>query len=488
MRISPTPNGEYIIATGVYKPQFRVYDLSEMAMKFERHTDAETVTFQILSEDWKKLVLLQADRSIEFHSPCGMYHSVKIPKMGRDMIYDYNTCDMLVGASSNQVYRLNLDRGQFLAPFETNATGINVAKVAPLHSLYAFGGDGGVCEFWDRRVRERIGSMTICSPINPEETVDVTAMNFMPDGMHWSVGTSDGRVLLFDLRSAKPLAIRDHYNGFAIKKIEYHSGSQQILSADKKSIKMWSFDAGEDGSGPSTKVLTTIEPSADINDFSLFADSGLVMVGIEDKAISSYFVPALGAAPSWCTFLENLTEEMEEKAPQAASVYDNYKFVTRAELSQLGLEHLIGTALLRAYMHGFFVDFRLYEKAKAIANPFAYEEYREKQRQAKINQARESRIRAVDAAKSIPKVNPKLASRLQALAEKDDDAGADEELNVGGGRIREKKTEKKLKKTASILTDDRFKELFKNPEYEIDEDSFEFKFLHPSTKPPTSSK
>ena len=38
------------MATGVYKPQMRVYDLSELALKFERHTEAENIQFEILSE------------------------------------------------------------------------------------------------------------------------------------------------------------------------------------------------------------------------------------------------------------------------------------------------------------------------------------------------------------------------------------------------------------------------------------------------------
>ena len=38
------------------------------------------------------------------------------------------------------------------------------------------------------------------------------------------------------------------------------------------------------------------------------------------------------------------------------------RFVTKADLSRLGLEHLLGSPLLRAYMHGFFVDARLYAK------------------------------------------------------------------------------------------------------------------------------
>lgn len=44
----------------------------------------------------------------------------------------------------------------------------------------------------------------------------------------------------------------------------------------------------------------------------------------------AYFVPGLGPAPRWCSFLENLTEELEEAANP--SVYDDYRFVTRADL------------------------------------------------------------------------------------------------------------------------------------------------------------
>lgn len=58
-----------------------------------------------------------------------------------------------------------------------------------------------------------------------------------------------------------------------------------------------------------------------------------------------------GPAPRWCAFLDNLTEEMESSASQ--TVYDDYKFVTKQELESLGLDHLLGTNLLRAYMHGY---------------------------------------------------------------------------------------------------------------------------------------
>ncbi len=34
------------------------------------------------------------------------------------------------------------------------------------------------------------------------------------------------------------------------------------------------------------------------------------------------------------------------------------RFVTKADLEKLGLGHLLGTQLLRAYMHGYFIDAR----------------------------------------------------------------------------------------------------------------------------------
>lgn len=71
------------------------------------------------------------------------------------------------------------------------------------------------------------------------------------------------------------------------------------------------------------------------------------------------------------------------------------RFVTKAELEKLELEHLVGTPMLRAYMHGFFVDARLYRKAQARLEPFAYDVYREKRVAERMEQERQSRIATV---------------------------------------------------------------------------------------------
>lgn len=79
----------------------------------------------------------------------------------------------------------------------------------------------------------------------------------------------------------------------------------------------------------------------------------------------AFFIPSLGPAPSWCSFVDSLTEEAEQ-AQNKQQVFDDYTFVTQQDLETLGLKHLVGTSLLRAYMHGFFIDQRLYGKAKRL--------------------------------------------------------------------------------------------------------------------------
>ena len=44
-------------------------------------------------------------------------------------------------------------------------------------------------------------------------------------------------------------------------------------------------------------------------------------------APQAYFVPELGPAPRWCSFLEGLTEELEESA--APALYDDYRCAPR---------------------------------------------------------------------------------------------------------------------------------------------------------------
>eukprot|EP00842_Homolaphlyctis_polyrhiza_P000304 jgi/Hompol1/1274/HPOL_001151-RA len=482
LRLKETRDGNFLIATGVYQPQMRVYELAQMSMKFDRHCEAENVQFEILSDDWTKTALLQSDRSIEFHSQSGMHYKTRVPKFGRDLSYHYPSCDLMVVGACNEVWRINLEQGRFLSSLQTGLTMINSCTINPAHQLFAFGGTDGHIEFWDPRDRQRISMLDASASIVKsmdssllDSVPEISVLKFAADGLTLAVGSSTGQVVLYDLRRPTPLIVKDHQYGFAIKNIAFHQ-SGNILSADSKVVRIWNRDDGAN--------FASIEAPYDINDMCCGDSTGLVMLANEGVQMQSYYIPALGPAPRWCPFLDNLTEELEENPVQ--TIYDDYKFVTRKELTNLGLDHLIGTNVLKAYMHGFFVDLRLYEKAKAIANPFEFEEHKRRTVLRKIEEQRKSRITAI---KRLPKINQGLASKIMTgdgqpglIGDDDEDDSDDDKKKRNAKR---KKKDQALDRTGATsenpLGDARFAALFQDPEFQVDEESNEYRLHNPSS-------
>ncbi|XP_013133465.1 PREDICTED: nucleolar protein 10 [Papilio polytes] len=440
--IRASADGQYIMATGIYKPRIKCYDVNNLSLKFERCLDSEVVTFEILSEDYTKIVFLQCDRYVEFHVGHGRHYRLRVPHFGRDIAYHKPSCDLFVVGASNEVYRLNLEVGQFMAPYATKANEINTCAVNEEHGLLVIGTDSGQVEAWDPRTKSCQGLLDCalhCS--DAANTLPAITKLKFSGALQLGVGSSSGHVLLYDIRSSKPLLVKDHMNEIPIKNIEFHKQMNYVYSMDSLVLKIWDANTG--------KQYTNIEASADFNDLCIIPNTGLCMMAVEDPKMQIYYVPSLGPAPKWCSFLDNLTEELESSAVQ--TVYDDYKFITKQELESLGLDHLLGTNLLRAYMHGYFVDARLYKRAKTIADPFAFEAYKKRKIREKIEEERPARLTVHD---SLPAVNRDLASRLQNVT-------------------------KKNKQSNNLLKDDRFKELFENPDFEVDKEADEYRLLNP---------
>lgn len=458
-RVKMSPDGQFLIVSGLHPPQVKCYDVSQLSMKWCRHMDAEIVDFCCLSDDYSKLAFICADRSIRFHAKFGNYYNTRTPKQGRDVCYSENTADLCVVGSSSEVWRLNLEQGRFLQPLESKCDELNVCGISPTHGLFAAGSGDGEVECFDLRARKSCAAIRC---VDRDDEGGVTALRFDPNGLQMAVGTEGGYVRLFDLRSSRPLRVKDHMNGFPIVDLKYHTtvdGVRRLVSTDKKIVKIWEEKTGE--------PYTSIEPGYEINDLCLWDKTGLMMMAQDHTQLSVFFTPSLGAAPKWCSFLENLTEEMEERTQE--NLYDDYRFITREELEKLHLSHLIGTKMLRAYMHGFFMDNRLYGKAKAIAEPFSYDDFKKKKIKEKLEEERQSRITIK---KKAPKVNAVLAARLGAEAEAGD--GAEELVDEDGDEVAGEAP------GGNLLEDDRFAAMFKDSAYEINEDDETFKMLHPN--------
>lgn len=458
-KIKVSPDGQFAMATGTYKPQIHVYDFANLSLKFERHTDTENVDFEILSNDWTKSVHLQNDRSIEFQNKGGMHYRTRIPKFGRNLAYNSVNCDLYISSSGNELYRLNLDQGRFLNPFvldvdREKGEGANHVSVNSVNGLISVGLEDGTVEFWDSRAKSKIAKLSLPTSGFSNAAHQITTTSFKNDGLTFGCGTSTGYTYLYDLRSSTPTLVKDHGYGFDIKKIIWLN-ENRFVSTDKRIAKIYNANDG--------KLFASMEPSVDINDLEYIPDTGMFFTANEGLQMHTYYIPNLGPAPRWCSFLDNVTEELEEKP--AESVYSNYRFITRDDVSKLNLAHLVGTKVLRSYMHGFFINTELYDKVNLIANPNSYKDEREREIKKRIEKERESRIRTTGAIKNTKiKVNKDLVEKL---------------TKKSGSKV-----------TEGIVNDDRFKEMFENPEFQVDKESFEYKQLNPveSTTDYASSK
>jgi ribosome biogenesis protein ENP2 len=160
------------------------------------------------------------------------------------------------------------------------------------------------------------------------------------------------------------------------------------LGEDLLREQIWDVQSGS--------TYTSIEPGHVTNDICMWPSSGLLFTATDSAHISVHFIPSLGPAPAWCSFLESAVEGLDASTDEAGgTVYDDFRFVTRVQLEELKLDHLLGTALVRAHMHGFFIDNRLYKKARQSIEPYSYEAYRQKRIAEKLEEERQSRIAMV---------------------------------------------------------------------------------------------
>lgn len=507
---------------GTYKPQIHTHYLPHLSLSFARHTDSLNTTFMLLSSDYSKSLHLQADRSLEFHTPQGCHYTTRLPRYGRGLQYDSRCAEALipsVGVNENgngEVFRLNLEAGRYMRGYEVDVGGddfttvgggtlqggigvgsVNAVAIAKdAHNLLAFGTSIGTVEFWDPRTRGKVGVLQ--NPLHNDSTEgksEITALEFDRSGLGLATGSSTGLIHLFDLRSTVPLLKKDQGYGYPIQTLIFLASSiatraqtsePKILSADKRIIKIWDAANGS--------PWTSVEPAVDLNCVTWCRDTGMLLTANEGRQQHAFLIPQLGPAPKWCSFLDNLVEEMAEDpndpnafmSQRAGAIYDNYKFLTTNQLESLNLSHLIGTTtLLRPYMHGYFVAQRLYEEAKLIADPFIWEEERNKRTKAKIDAERESRIRGNK--KVTAKVNQRLADRIVEQAEKNERRRAKRVLQKGGDDDMIDKTNGASgdtdRRPTGLLTDPRFAKLFQDEDYAIDENSNEFRALNPSSVP-----
>ncbi|EEA07931.1 uncharacterized protein CMU_030070 [Cryptosporidium muris RN66] len=509
-KIRVSPDGQYIAGIGTYPPELRLFDIYELSMKFLRRFDFEVHDFLFLSEDYKKLAFLMTDRVIEFHAQGGHHCRIRVPKQGRGIEYMSTNAEMLIFGSTSEVFRLDLEAGIFLKPINTKFEFINTGKVNPTLPIILLGGNNGSVELWDTRNKKVAASLKVSSSDNlyinksknnidfsefDYNTLDkgsrfdwysmsnqeqVTTSTFSKDGLRFVLGLSSGNVLIYDIRSSHPLEEKSHKNDLPIMDLHFtnnlNSDSEILITADRQTIKMWNENRS---SNRKDGLIGTISTEYPISSICTYPNSGLIMVTGDQTRVGMYYVPTLGVAPRWCSFLDSITEELEEEHLKNNSrvnnsqLYDEYQFITNNQLREWGIEHLIGTPLLKAYLHGYLISSKLYKDLHNIINPIDYEQYRKDILKKKLEERAPMRI-PIRKGKNLisnTKINKRFIEKLNKKARGEEG----NESETGLEHIKYRKLKKNLKKgqqqcAQALLSDSRFSKLFNDTDYIIDEE------------------
>ncbi len=67
--------------------------------------------------------------------------------------------EVFVGGEGNEIFRMSMEGGQFMAPLVSCSPSVNCLDIASTTQLLIAGGDDGVCEVWDPRTRNSVAKL-----------------------------------------------------------------------------------------------------------------------------------------------------------------------------------------------------------------------------------------------------------------------------------------------------------------------------------------
>lgn len=182
---------------------------------------------------------------------------------------------------------------------------VNACDINPEHHLLCVGTHEGTVEAWDPRDKKRCATLDVAMKIpNLSVFPSISTIKFK-NGLQMGVGTQSGHVLIYDIRSNQPLTVKDHYNKLKIKRIAFNESNNAVYSMDEAILKIWDETSG--------KQIAYIESESKFNDMCTIPNSGMMFFAQQTSKMLTYYIPSLGPAPRWCSFLDNLTEEIESE-------------------------------------------------------------------------------------------------------------------------------------------------------------------------------
>ncbi len=443
-KIKTSVDGNYLVGAGVYKPQLRYYDLYNMSLKHSQITDYQTVDFELVQDDWRKVITLYRDRYVDFHVNTQSKLRLRTPREGRCIKLNRHAANLYVGGTSSSLYGIDLARGSFSAEIDLDSAGVNQIAVGtentPAMPLLTAAADDGLLSCIDTRINKVVTQLEVgadaTTAFNLKTIPGCTSVAHHPTKNIMAVGTASGHLMLYDLRRRAPLATIDHKSSAPIHTIAFResSGRTLCIAGDRHAVRLW--NVGEQTAVP--KLHTAIVPSGTtINSFEIYRDTGMIFTPMDREDIGVYYIPDLGRVPDWCTSLDSTLADFD-RVDGRETIYSNHTFVTRENLEKLGLSGIIGSEYLKPAMHGFFVETKVYKAALSVAHPLTAESRAQAAKERREKGRERGPIAAPEVRKKKGETDEDVAARTdrmrELLAEFDDEEEEMEETAAGGIR------------------------------------------------------
>ena len=155
-----------------------------------------------------------------------------------------------------------------IATLEGHTDGVAAVSFSPDGSLLASGSSDGTILLWDMRSRERVATLG--------HTDGVAAVSFSPDGSLLASGSSDGTILLWDMRSRERVATLGHTDGVVAVSFS-PDGSLLASGSSDGTILLWDMRSRE--------RVATLGHTDGVVAVSFSPDGSLLASGLGDRTV-----------------------------------------------------------------------------------------------------------------------------------------------------------------------------------------------------------
>jgi len=211
--------------------------------------DSSIQNFQIISEDWQKLLFLRNDRHLEFHTKGGFHYKTKILTQGVDLLFNSKNNTVYIPSSKDEIFRLDLKEGRFLNSLRNDSSYRNTCgKNSFFGNILAFGNSGGIVNFWDPRIIQKsifkIEGFKFLKKIGTKKKINCIRFDEKNE-FDCFIGFENGEVILFDIRSNFPLIAKEMENSLPVISIRVDQSGKKILIANSNQIQIWEKKTGK---------------------------------------------------------------------------------------------------------------------------------------------------------------------------------------------------------------------------------------------------